>query len=884
MTSIIIILVSINVKWILVVGVLFGTSARANDKAILSRYEAFVNIVNEIALPARMVEGHRIGSGDGECVLHFDGNYIGQNTNHARIYKELLISPLKGDIARFNSARSRADRELFRVDNENCNLLEYRGIDQGFRAPKKVVESPFAVRYVDEDKRERTKLRISTAKHPIDLPTSLDGTTVVDLQTGAIEGAGAGTVVLTWGRQNLIDWNRRQWSVLQDAKVKGKFFVRVRAGVEMISIDQMTPGAIVPFQEGAMLTVHERTSSGIKQLASLSWQREKSQPLFRRTTGGEQIWGRVPDAFEVQIVDSLSRVGPLIKDEILLTFSREANAQLQAGLDQAAKEITRTVDLASRNRKLYGSIAMIDAASGEVIGVAGFPASDPPERLGRSYLASIEREEFLKRRVIGSVAKVPISLAIVTANPILVDLRMKAWDKESFSTVLGQPVETFTDHESVGKCPKDIVDFDCFIAWSFNRYAVTLQSLAAVPSSTQASFFAGTGKALGEDEFWITEEGLLRHVTTQPTGFLFAKQTAGRSLAMLPWVTQIRNLFDIETDRIAGQGQAEQGHLYTWQHAIKPTRKSEALANFSVVSPERENLQLNLSKDLRADYIQLILGAAESRWSTLKIAEVFARAVSLKAVQATFVVPPNRQDKALALLPEMNDSVSRAHRVLLDAMEKVPTKNGTGGFVAKEILQLKAAASKRELILKVYAKTGTPRVDAITEGVETAAIQRLADKRLLTWSKRDKRDGSGWALFYRDRPIDAKLIQSLPDDKSDAFGGARAQHDLMRFLSTVNRQSGLNQVWYCKIIGASIHCPHERIVTQKNDDGRNLAMVLITSKPDGTVCRSVAVAYSLSVRRKSDDATFINMVRNTLSERGSVAASLGLTNDTKCPT
>ena len=559
---------------------------------------------------------------------------------------------------------------------------------------------------------------------------------------------------------------------------------------------------------------------------------------------------------------------------------------LQAGLRRGVDIIEKQVNLERRNRKLYASAAILDGINGEVLATAGLPVADSPVRLtGGAFVVPRGREEYLIRRVVGSVAKVPIGFAIVSRHPDLVSLKLRPWGakeaKQGFASILGQPIAPLADHGVREPCTQR-VNFTCFVAQSLNRYATTLVALAADPTLDGGSIET-SGRPLLSDDFWTVKDCAEMHHVTQPKGFLFARTPAGAELAGLPWVKQAESLYDIGTIGSVGINATEASHLYAWRHALKQAGDMRALDAFSLVSPERENLQLNQARDFRGDYLSLVLGASESRWSSVKVAEAFARIVTLRRVRASFVEVPVGANEVPPLIENLSSGAQNAHGVLLDAMTRVATSEGTAGYLSKSVQRLKGLAEQSGHKLTVYMKTGTPRVDSETDSGRSETLQQLADARLLTWSRRLSERGPSWNLMYRGKLIDSNTLKGLPDEKSADFGGERRQRSLLQFLATVNRQDGADQSLYCAIRGAKIDCPDRKPTTASDDSGRNLASVFVLAKPDGSICRVIAASFGISIRGSGrDDSAFQGIVLDGLSEDGPVSVALGLRGGPKC--
>jgi hypothetical protein len=141
------------------------------------------------------------------------------------------------------------------------------------------------------------------------------------------------------------------------------------------------------------------------------------------------------------------------------------------------------------------------------------------------------------------------------------------------------------------------------------------------------------------------------------------------------------------------------------------------LSGFKQVSPERESFALNTVADIRNDYLTLILGGGRSRWTTVKLAEVFARIVMDRRVQARLYNPKGAVGDARVLMrPE-------ARTPLLQAMQTVPA-GGTARLLAPSIAALQGQADQGEEI-RIYGKTGTPTILEVRRSPANEAIDFL---------------------------------------------------------------------------------------------------------------------------------------------------------------
>ena len=164
--------------------------------------------------------------------------------------------------------------------------------------------------------------------------------------------------------------------------------------------------------------------------------------------------------------------------------------------------------------------------------------------------------------------------------------------------------------------------------------------------------------------------------------------------------------------------------LDLWRGPLDALRVAGDTANpvhtrlrFSAVSPQVTNLALNTVEELRRDWVNLLLGGENSRWSNFQLAEAMSRLMTGREVRGRFVVSPVARGReavgSAEPLPE--DALHPgARRRVLHAMERVVGPGGTA-------VRLAPAARRLESVLRsvpgaedhdvyVFAKTGTPAV------------------------------------------------------------------------------------------------------------------------------------------------------------------------------
>ncbi|USQ97548.1 hypothetical protein [Caulobacter sp. RL271] len=342
------------------------------------------------------------------------------------------------------------------------------------------------------------------------------------------------------------------------------------------------------------------------------------------------------------------------------------------------------------------AVTVMDTTTGQVLAVGSWPLAEtdlaPAQRRTRRGQNLMDQNHNFERLPVGSMVKGPFSLAILDADPGLASLKIQGGGTGRIRTVLGMDLgKGGFDNHGLG-----MTDFPTFLEHSNNRYALALMMLAyRDPTAPSAPPRAPPGPV----EAWSLD-GKSR--TDAPPLPVFGEATApgpfgwvlrpppGRGPA---WPDRLARLFDLD----AGQGGGCRYDLAVWRGltgAAPPCASPLAGA-----SPERERLGFDAVASFRNDYLMAVLGGSRSTWSAIKMAEVYSRIVTGRAVRARFT--PASAGPPEAQLPMRNPHVRAP---VLDGLSRV-VKTGTAAWLGREFATMGYPPD-----VTLYGKTGTMKV------------------------------------------------------------------------------------------------------------------------------------------------------------------------------
>jgi hypothetical protein len=495
--------------------------------------------------------------------------------------------------------------------------------------------------------------------------------------------------------------------------------------------------------------------------------------------------------------------------DIHLTLDRDLSERLGSALARwcAAHQG------ATRPRSI--SMLVMDGLSG---GVRAMP-SCPDEAVLAAFepLPVRERDRWMQNQnlvphPIGSAGKPFWAAAVGSRYPNLLDLQVRGHDGGNTS-VLGCPIQPgYADH---AHDPGGWVGMESFMAASCNRYMIDYASAAlmlANPRGRACERAVGVNAVRGcfpspppgpRDTLRFCDQ--LVEVVLSPSSQLVERSGCGNlqlldmafpparslgALANLQWYWQGSSRDTAGARGSAGFAAEYRSQRYrvdAWRRVLSAleaagdsSRSVTARLRFTSAAPEAANLALNTVEDLRGDWVNLLLGGENSRWSNYQLAEATARLITGRRVVGEFVDSigmgsgadaggTNAANQFAEIAPDLLHPGVR--RRVLHAMERVVEPGGTAQPLAGPILtlrrQLNGLDPRKPYDLYVFAKTGTPNVSRFHSSVHQQLLERLYRQGGVVWdaSSRTFRDTRARRRLLAG--VDARTRRWLDEDILD---------------------------------------------------------------------------------------------------------------------
>lgn len=431
--------------------------------------------------------------------------------------------------------------------------------------------------------------------------------------------------------------------------------------------------------------------------------------------------------------------------DVRLTLDRE----LELATGSVVHRWCRERRLADRPRAV--SALVMDAFSGAVRAMPSCPGDADLEafpQLPTRVRSRLLRNQNLIAHPVGSAAKPFWAAAIGTSQPWLLDLEIPGHPDPEAAEVFGCPLPA-----PYATAPHEGWEgFESFIQSSCNRYMVELATASLLAAQATPSCAAEDGVAClpspprGEGVNGRICDRLVRLTLTEELPFtgsscgdfrlIDADFGAATSLEAIGGVAAYRDRAPLVAPE-SGLDPAYRAGRYrldVWRDPLEALEvagdtadRTRSALRFAAVAPEATNLALNTVEDLRADWVNLLLGGENSRWSNFQLAEATARLLTGRAIRGKLVdevgdLDPGEggawftgeREPARVLPGDLLHGGAR--RRVLHAMELVAAPGGTGARLVSAIAALERRVARvlenYAYEVRVFAKTGTPTLSS----------------------------------------------------------------------------------------------------------------------------------------------------------------------------
>lgn len=398
------------------------------------------------------------------------------------------------------------------------------------------------------------------------------------------------------------------------------------------------------------------------------------------------------------------------------------DADLQTAMQRKLEEFVAPGLKHEGGRGFPAAITVMDAKTGQVLALASFPANAAQ---GAGTRHAWEQNQNFVNLAIGSAAKPLLSSAILEIWPELSTLELPGHTPGKFDNLLGLHIAPALNEEgSFGDL--NWINFDTYMQRSSNIYAATLMLFGTSMNPLQPD----PGRPSTPYRILGTTRDHLPRLEIAHGSVLDTISCC------VKWPDELARLYDIQVEDIERNGETsifadDRYDKTVWKPmlAALPDPRFLRQNNLNSVSPARVNLQLNNVRNLRTEYLTLILGASTSRWNNVKMAEAYARLVTGRRVQARLTeAGPDPEPMTGCAGHRDADGLfcERAREAVLHAMALVATGSGTAsGQVGSKLGPLIAEAERRGYVLGLYSKTGTPKIPDPNNTREGAAVRQL---------------------------------------------------------------------------------------------------------------------------------------------------------------
>ena len=464
---------------------------------------------------------------------------------------------------------------------------------------------------------------------------------------------------------------------------------------------------------------------------------------------------------------------------------------------------------ARRGTSFRASVTMMDARSGEIAALPTFPHNieqlHPAEQQSGRRINWVNANVNFARMPIGSAAKIPFAAAAIAADPGLAEGErcIGGWAGLLLGDRAGVTGRRVREMRAEGADPcARRMGLAQFVARSNNDYALDLMYRMLPPRG---------------DFAWSDDPAAAGNQQQRFLRYLWA-------LGCVVPVTR-------GTDGNLGEGwQGSEGCAPTlWPEVAFGNATAARLIEPDPVFLGFGDLNQN---SLTGDYFMSILGGSRSTWSTITLAQAYARIVTGTPVQARLIAgatPP-----VSAAWQQELGRWSAARDTLRSGMRGVTQAGGTAA-------SLQAPASYDGLELSYFAKTGTSDVDVFSVSASGGG-SALRDAIAAAIAAR-------CPVYISDDPVTPQI------DVSVGRGGCAALRDRVLASAHAGGRAAMRPLYDARDRSTGRLWALPDLTRVTTDQGHSFAFVVEVRRPGASApCATSAIAINIQHRIKGSDA------------------------------
>jgi len=582
-----------------------------------------------------------------------------------------------------------------------------------------------------------------------------------------------------------------------------------------------------------------------------------------------------------------------VRDPSLANFAQSVEGAVGTGAQSLRTTINSRIQavaqqaLVDQSMSLYGSegitsfrsaAVLMDGMTGEVAALPSFPVRPehlhPTQRGSPSHRKMLERNSNFVRLVAGSAAKPPMAMAILNSFPQLTELRVPA--TAPFRTLLGVDLGVPVPDQPGG----GVWDFRTFLARSSNKYAAMLMLMGL---SDADSIRAGACEGPSNEPYAI---GGQQRTCRPPMRFLEGAQQGPNGLRALRagapagqgWANNLYSLFCVQPNGPDEPPPANELGCLANDSMRRPIWRDAAFERprlLAAVSPDREGFGLNVVDTLYEDYVMTILGGNRGRWTTIGLAQAFARIATGRAITARLIPRGIRPDEEQPEQVKLRIHEGAQAR-MLDGLKAV-VMEGTGRGLLGAGFPAGAGGDE----FRFFAKTGTPNVSFLGDD-NRQLLQDFAAAgcglRLFARSPRQGAPARAELAVGEDPALPVPQAIARRPDCQSRFGASGAR--IAALVRSLNRSpQALAQV-RADATGRVTDIPSQVVL----GEGTGHLLVLMVGRyrpgtPDSRPCSLRTIAINFQARTGQDRAPAlryaVSLLRNDLTRAWFVGTPCG---------